>query len=185
MRTTVTKLFWAWDFDKEEKWLNAMAAKGLALVSVAFGRYVFEPCTPGEYTVRLELLDNVPSHAESRSYIQFVEDTGATCVGTLFRWVYFRKKTTTDSFDLYSDSTCRMQHLNRILTLLGAVLLLQGSSILCNFSVWLNAGMHSPFRWVYYGFLAFIVVFNICLIWGMLRIVRKKQALKKEQTLYE
>lgn len=26
MRRTVHKWFWVWDFDKEEKWLNIMAA---------------------------------------------------------------------------------------------------------------------------------------------------------------
>ena len=34
MRHTVYKLLWAWEYDKEEKWLNEMAAKGMALVSV-------------------------------------------------------------------------------------------------------------------------------------------------------
>jgi hypothetical protein len=34
-------LFWVWDFDKEEKWLNEMAAKGLSLVSVGFYKYEF------------------------------------------------------------------------------------------------------------------------------------------------
>ncbi len=29
-------MFLVWDFDKEEKWLNEMAAKGLALTSVGF-----------------------------------------------------------------------------------------------------------------------------------------------------
>ncbi|MBQ3859711.1 MAG: DUF2812 domain-containing protein, partial [Clostridia bacterium] len=51
MRTTVRKWFWGWDFDKEEAWLNEMAAKGLALVSVGLGRYEFEETEPGEYRV--------------------------------------------------------------------------------------------------------------------------------------
>ncbi len=49
MRKTIHKLFFIWDFDKEEKWLNQMAAKGLALVSVGFCKYEFEDCIPGEY----------------------------------------------------------------------------------------------------------------------------------------
>lgn len=42
MRQTIRKLFWVWDFDKEEKWLNEMAAKGLSLVAVGFCKYEFE-----------------------------------------------------------------------------------------------------------------------------------------------
>ncbi|MBQ2899558.1 MAG: DUF2812 domain-containing protein, partial [Oscillospiraceae bacterium] len=32
MKKVIKKMFWAWDFEKEEKWLNEMSAKGLALV---------------------------------------------------------------------------------------------------------------------------------------------------------
>ena len=44
MRKTIRKWFWVWDFDKEERWLNEMAAQGLALVDVGFARYAFEEC---------------------------------------------------------------------------------------------------------------------------------------------
>ena len=57
-RKMVRKWFWAWEFDKEEQWLNDMAAQGLALVDVGFCRYEFEECPPGEYQIRLELLEN-------------------------------------------------------------------------------------------------------------------------------
>ena len=32
MRQVVHKLFFIWDYEKEEAWLNEMAAKGLALI---------------------------------------------------------------------------------------------------------------------------------------------------------
>ena len=54
MKRIIYRWYWAWDFDKEEKWLNGMAAKGLCLVSVSFCRYVFEDCEPGEYNIRLQ-----------------------------------------------------------------------------------------------------------------------------------
>ncbi len=41
MKHIIHKWFWAWDFDKEEKWLNEMSAKGLNLTGVSFCRYVF------------------------------------------------------------------------------------------------------------------------------------------------
>ena len=42
MKRVMHRLFWAWDFDREEDWLNAWAARGLALVDVCGIRYVFE-----------------------------------------------------------------------------------------------------------------------------------------------
>lgn len=71
MRTVIHKWFWAWDFDKEEKWLNEMAAKGLALNSVGFCKYGFDECLPGEYNVRLELLDNMPGTPKAGSIFAF------------------------------------------------------------------------------------------------------------------
>ena len=118
MRKTIRKWFWVWDFDKEEQWLNEMAAKGLALVGVGFCRYDFEDCMPGEYQVRLELLENQLGHAESQQYIRFLEETGVEQVGNYFRWVYFRKKTTDGAFDLYSDLESRIKHLKRIIALI-------------------------------------------------------------------
>ena len=128
MRQCVHKWFWIWDFEKEEKWLNEMAAKGLLLVSVGFGKYIFEDCDPGTYTIRLEMLEHTPSHAESQQYIKFMEETGATYLGSLLRWVYFKKKTSEGVFDIYSDRDSRIKHLNRILTLNGVLIFIELSA---------------------------------------------------------
>ena len=66
MKRVMHRLFWAWDFDREEDWLNAWAARGWALVDVCGFRYVFEESAPGEYEYRLELLEHATSNAESR-----------------------------------------------------------------------------------------------------------------------
>ena len=52
-RKTVTKWFWVWQFEKEEEWLNEMAANGWVLESVGFCRYTFVRCEPGTYSVRI------------------------------------------------------------------------------------------------------------------------------------
>ena len=92
MRTIIRKWFWAWDFDKEEAWLNEMASEGLALVSVGWCRYEFEPCEPGEYIVRLQLLEKKRRSPESEEYLAFLEETGAEHVGSWMDWVYLRRK---------------------------------------------------------------------------------------------
>lgn len=116
MRKVIHKVWWAWDFDKEEAWLNEMAAKGLALVSVGFCRYEFEDSLPGEYSVRLQLLKDNARHPESEKYLSFLEETGAEHIGSWIRWVYLRKKTDEGSFELFSDLESKCQQLSMIIS---------------------------------------------------------------------
>ncbi len=118
MRHIIRKMFFVWEFEKEEAWLNEMAARGLCLIAAGFGKYEFEDCTPGEYTVRMELLSQKPSHVESKKYIEFLEETGAEQVGVFSNWVYFRKKTADGSFELFSDLDSRIRHMKRIVSLI-------------------------------------------------------------------
>lgn len=118
MKHTIFKL--VLDFEKEEKWLNELSAKGLHMIHYGFpGRYVFEEGKPGEYIYRLELLENLPSQAESKVYLSFIEESGAEVVATFGRWVYFRKEAADGPFDVYTDSKSRYNHYKRIVTLLG------------------------------------------------------------------
>lgn len=47
MKQVIRKLFI--NFEKEEKWINNIAAKGLNFIDYSFSRYLFEEGTPGEY----------------------------------------------------------------------------------------------------------------------------------------
>lgn len=108
------KWYWAWDFEKQEKWLNEMSAKGLQLIGVGFCKYVFEEGIPGEYNFHMEFLKKDLSHRDSIAYIHFMEDTGIEHIGATNRWAYFRKKTSAGTFDLFSDIDSRISHLKRI-----------------------------------------------------------------------
>ncbi len=115
MKQTVYKWFWVWDFDKEEQWLNEMAARGKCLVDNGFCKYVFEDCAPGEWHIRMELLEHTPASPQGQEYLRFLEETGAEQVGKWLRWVYFRKRAQDGPFDLFSDNRSRMGHLTRII----------------------------------------------------------------------
>ena len=106
-RKTIHKVYLAWDFKKEELWLNEMAAEGWALEHAAFCSYTFVRCEPGEYIIRMEM-------NADRDYRSFVEETGAEYVGGCVNWVYFRRKAELGSFDLFSDIDSRIAHLARI-----------------------------------------------------------------------
>ena len=179
MRKTVKKLFWAWDFDKEEEWLNEMAAKGLSLVSVGFCRYDFEETLPGEYGVRIELLENVVTDPESEKYIEFIESTGAEHVGTWLRWVYFRKKKTDGDFELFSDIDSKIKHLTRIMNF---ILVLAVANLLVGVGNTINGIVNIPE-------MVFLHVINILLglwaLWGYFKLSKKRKKLKSEQNIFE
>lgn len=180
MRKTIRKWFWAWDFDKEERWLNEMAAKGLVLNGIGYCKYTFDECAPGEYNVRVELLDNVPTHAESQQYIKFIEDTGAEYLGSIMRWVYFRKRTDTGEFNLYSDNASRIRHLNRVITLITPLGFVNICTGFANFSIYFGSGTRFN---IYTGALCFGV--GLLMLYGALRVYLKKRGLQKLQNLFE
>ena len=115
-RKTIRKWFWVWDFEKEERWLNEMAAEGWSLVDVGFCKYTFERTEPNEYTIRIEL------KKPDDNYISFVEETGAEYIGKApASWLFFRKKNELGQFDLISGLDSKIQHLNGIYKLLLAI----------------------------------------------------------------
>lgn len=180
MEKTIYKLFWIWDFDKEEKWLNEMASEGFVLVSVSFCRYTFEPCLPGEYNVRLELLEHFPGHIESIRYINFIEETNAQYIGSVKKWVYFKKKTDIGEFNLISDKQSRIKLLNRLLVSCIILAILEIMIGIMHFFLCLVE------KDVYFGISSLcIIAFGVLILSGFFRIYRKKCKLEKEKQLFE
>lgn len=180
MRKTIKKAFFIWDFDKEEQWLNEMAAKGLALVSVGFCRYEFEDCLPGEYQVCLQLLEHSPQNEESRKYLEFVEEMGAEHVGTYMKWVYFRRKSSKGKFELFSDNESRIKHLSRIISFI--IILLAMNFYNCFYNIFIGIKLQSVVNIVCGGF---VLLLSLFLILGIIRLLKKKKKLKDRSILFE
>lgn len=179
MRKTIRKWFWVWDFDKEERWLNEMAARGLSLVSVGWCRYEFEDCIPGEYSIRLELLKEKPAHPESMKYMEFLEETGAEHVGSWMRWIYMRKKKADGEFQLFSDRESRIRHLTRIIQFIG---------VLTGFNLF--AGLYNVFLFfIWHHGVSLLGLINLAIsvmsFYGMMKLWRKRKTLKEEQRVFE
>lgn len=180
MERRIHKLFWVWEFEKEERWLNDMAAQGWVLSKVGFCTYTFEQAKRGEYTLRLELLDEGTGTEAGKAYIDFVESTGAEYIGFVARWVYFRKRTSEGAFDLFSDIDSRIAHVRRILNLLVILIAMQ------------LATAHGVIRQFFTDPSGAMVIFGClyCLLWvtmiyGSWRIYRMKARLEKERALHE
>ena len=179
MRKIVHKWFWVWDFDKEEQWLNEMAAKGLCLVSVGFCKYEFEDCLPGEYKICLQLLEKSPRNPEMQKYMEFMEETGAEHVGSFTRWVYFRKEASDGDFSLFSDNASRVKYLT---SMLGFITLIVGLNLLIgleNLAIAIFAGSAGN----YFGFLNLAIgLFGLP---GIVKLWKKRNRIKKESQLFE
>ena len=179
MRRTIRKFFFLWDYDKEEKWLNEMAAKGLALVSTGFCKYEFEDSVPGEYKVCLQLLDKMPGHPESQKYIEFMEETGAEHVGSFTRWVFFRKKASDGDFQLFSDNDSKVKYMTSMLSF---VALIVGLNLYIGlYNLFVVFFLHSAFNYI--GLLNFAIA--LVGIPGVIKLWKKRNQLKKESQLFE
>lgn len=180
MRTTIRKWFWAWEFDEEEKWLGDMAAQGKALVSARYITYEFEDSVPGEYTVRLEMLEHMPASEEGKQYIEFVESTGAEYLGHVMKWVYFRRKAADGPFELHSDNATRLKHLKRIIALLRPLAVINVG--LAGYNLCVGVGLASPMN-VVCSMLSVLVA--VLLGVGMVKLNDKKLQLEKDSQLFE
>lgn len=179
MKYIVRKIYWNWE--KEEKWLNEMSAKGLMLTDYSWCRYVFESTKPGEFVYRIDLLNYWPTHPTSRKFIEFLEETGVEFVASYMRWVYFRKKADGGPFTLYTDIPSRIAHYKRIRLLW---LPLSIAELAIGFSN-VTIGLLRPFTLfnLLGGLLCSLI--GIALAIHSWQITRKINALKKEQAIRE
>lgn len=180
MRKEMHRLFWIWQFEEEEKWLNEMAARGLGLISVKLLAYEFEDTLPGEYRICTQVLEHRPHHPETENYIHFLEETGIQHVGTSVRNAYFRQKVSEGGFELFSDNSSRIKQMKNIIRLL-TILICLNLGNLCN-----NIGLYARYRQPIsiFGILLCGTVIGL-LIYGAIRIALKKKKLENEQLIFE
>ena len=133
MKHIVRKAYW--DFEKEEKWLNDMSAKGMAFTDYSWCRYVFSEAPNNAYTYRIELLENVPTHPESMAYLRILEENGVEFVSSYMRWVYLRKKAADGPFDIYTDIDSKIKHYQRVNRFLSSMMFLEFGAAAANLSI--------------------------------------------------
>lgn len=183
MQHIVRKAYY--DFEKEEKWLNEMSAKGLALVNYSWCKYVFEDAPQGEYTYRLELLEKPINHPDSQNYLSFMKDTGVEMVASFNRWVYFRRKAADGEFNIYSDKDSKLKHYSRVRAFFVLAAALNFFIGLMNFSYGTHETIsgHVPING-YFSIISFLVAV-LFIIFLILPLTGKISALEKEKDIRE
>ncbi len=177
---TVHRLYF--DFEKEEAWLNAMAAKGLHLVRYSWGAYTFEQGEPGEWIYRIQFLDDDARKPASSEYMALVADAGVETVDTHMNWAYFRRRAADGPFELFSDLGSRIAHYKRVLTFLGLMVVTQAP-----ISVVLIAGV-SRARWAPAWSVPLLVIQVTALMVFCVetfRLRRRVKALERQRQIFE
>lgn len=160
------KFWWAWQFDKEEEWLNEMAEQGYTLVRAKWIFYWFEKTEPGEYIIRLEYQSNDPG------YVSFMKEMGAERVSYHMGWNFFRRKSNLGEFNLFSDLKSKIAHLKRIEQLLLPLEIMN-----------VGIGIMNSINVPHIGYLNLLLACLICYGHGCVKT--KREILEKEKRLHE
>lgn len=180
------KLFWAWDFDKEERWLNEMSAQGWQFRKYHFFWYDFEKGAPNEYRYRLEMLDELPSSQKSRQYLDFLAETGVEKVDSYLRWVYLRRPAALGEFNLFSDLDSRIRHLKRIRALLAIPALLMVVNLINVVQLLLRGlGFSLLEAGTLAGALALMILLGLLVFGGLAQIHNQLTILQRERSIHE
>jgi Protein of unknown function (DUF2812). len=124
MRHKVWKLFW--DYEKEEKWLNEMSAKGLHMIHYTWAQYIFEEDSQNRYQYRIELLKDRVVNPESVIYIKFLGENDIEHIASYMRWIYLRKDVRNGDFDLYTDKASKIAHYSRVFNVWNTLMIVEG-----------------------------------------------------------
>ena len=109
--------FWAWDDEKEEAWLRAMAKEGWHFRQVEFpGRYVFAQGAFRDDVYRLDFFIDSKKKAE---YLQLFQDAGWEYAGEYGSCQYFRKAAAPgEDPQIYTDNASKAAKYGRLMVFL-------------------------------------------------------------------
>ncbi|MCO7125902.1 DUF2812 domain-containing protein [Sporolactobacillus shoreicorticis] len=185
MNKVVYRMFW--DYEREEEWLNQMAAHRWALTRYFWARYEFEPCQSGEYIYRIELLEKSKKDRKSGEYLQLLKETGIMPIAFYMNWVYLRKPADRGPFQLYTDLDSRIAHYRRIKNMWYAIILAELAAAGINFYIGLTDLLYETRL---SGWINFAVGVLLLIGGGMLflynrRLERKIKQLEDEHLVHE
>lgn len=98
------------DYEKEERWINAMCAQGWHLKKISLFVFTFERNEPGLYVYRNILM----YHLGDKDYSEFLTKLGIEFVCVYGNIVYLRKRADAGMFEFDSGNQMRLQNINQV-----------------------------------------------------------------------
>ena len=192
MRRVIHKIFWIWQLEKEQAWINEMASHGYSLEHAGRLTFEFDETEPGKYIYKEIFLKGWGESVENIKYFKFLEEMGIKVVcyinypGTC--WVYTRalREDYPDGIELYSDIDSKINYQKvmagymifvTVATLFASVLNL---SIVLKYLAEYN--MLMPLNLIC---AVFISVLFVCSVIAVIKAFVNIGKLKKERKLHE
>ncbi|MGY0374591.1 DUF2812 domain-containing protein [Clostridium sp. JNZ J1-5] len=101
-------IFFGWEDEKEERWLEKLSKQGLHFVRYNLLYYVFQVGEPKKYIYKIDYKST--KNTDIDEYLNIFEDAGWEHVGQFAGWHYFRiEKEKADIQDIYTDNNSKIE----------------------------------------------------------------------------
>lgn len=175
---TVVKAIFAWEDEKEEKWLEQMAADGWRLISVAPYVYKFQRSEPEKVVFRLDYKNTLDK--DYQEYLTLFKDAGWELFATFANWQYFKIKPENEEIpEIYNSGKAKAQKYRRLL--LGLVPLLPIYMLLFNpaFHFFVSDAAKA-ISWISAITKSIMTIFAILMVCVVIKILAKIKKLESE-----
>lgn len=119
MKNSEVKRVWNWftiaDVEREEKWLNEMAAAGWLLEKWNGNfRYTFRRGERGAWLYKIDMIDEEERGLDGETYINFLNECGIEVAYRHKKWLFLRKRAIDGPFDTANDLYSRLRITNKV-----------------------------------------------------------------------
>ncbi len=172
----IMKMFFAWQDEKEQAWLEQMAAHGWILDEIGFFLYTFRKEMPQQMHYRLDYQEMKQS--DLQEYLGLFDDAGWKYLGRLTNWFYFASNGP-ETREIYTDTHSKIEKYKRILRTLfitsfpSIYYVVFYSSLFEQSNSCSYCGILEVLRFVIF-FLWLVMMFNIVRIWIKIQKLEKK-----------
>lgn len=168
------------DYEREEKWVNEMAAQGWHLEKSILGRFTFVKGEPGAFIYRNELVNLATE--EKKDYFEFLEDSGIMIIHEFAGWVYMKKPAADGPFELYTDSKSKISYYKRLFNIFLILFIINVWAGYWNISAFWDR-TEEAFISPYFGFLN--ILGALLMAYPLVIIFKRKNAIEREQQFFE
>lgn len=188
MRRVIHKIFWIWQLEKEQAWINEMASHGYSLEHAGRLTFEFDETEPGKYIYKEIFLKGWGESVENIKYFRFLEEMGIKVVcyinypGTC--WVYTRalREDYPDGIELFSDIDSKINGMKAMSGYMIFVMAMTLFAALLNLWCAIGRDYFSPINFI--CSISMFVLFTLATI-ATVRIFVNMGKLKKERTIHE
>lgn len=188
MRRVIHKIFWIWQLEKEQAWINEMASHGYSLEHAGRLTFEFDETEPGKYIYKEIFLKGWGESVENIKYFRFLEEMGIKVVcyinypGTC--WVYTRalREDYPDGIELFSDIDSKINGMKAMSGYMIFVMAMTLFAALLNLWCAIGRDFFSPINLI--CSISMFVLFTLATI-ATVRIFVNMGKLKKERTIHE